>query len=235
MIKRLILAGLGAVVILAGLATFAANTAQWVNVTAHIEKEIAVACVDDSVSPPTVTSCAFGTVFPQNVEEKVIEVAISKSFTDQTIKSDVMYWVLWECKLQDPTKLASATNKCLEDPSVGKLDGNIRDYIQVTAGAGCMDPSTFPVPMVNPAKLAGIADGTIDRTVTKKCLYHLKFTPPACEGSYNPNTDPAPAPKVVKCHENTTDKDPQKWDVYTDLGDDFKIQVNGFSFHKPTS
>src|SRR4030042_1926728 len=97
--KRLILAGLGAVVILAGLATFAANTAQWVNITAHVEKEIAVACVNDSVTPPVVTDCGFGTVFPQNVEEKVIEVAISNSFTDQTVKSDVLYWVLWECKL----------------------------------------------------------------------------------------------------------------------------------------
>ena len=226
--KRLILAGLGAVVILAGLATFAANTAQWVNVTAHVEKEIAVACVDDSVTPPVVTDCAFGTVFPQNVEEKVIEVAISKSFTDQTIKSDVLYWVLWECKLQDPTQPASATNKCLED--VGKLDDNIRDYITVSASSkSCM--STYSGPSGGLAELEGIGDGVIDRSVQKKCFYHLAFTPPACEGSYNPNTDPAAAPKVVKCHENTTNPDPQQWDVYTDLGDDFKIQVNGFSYH----
>ena len=225
--KRLILAGLGAVVILAGLATFAANTAQWVNITAHVEKEIAVACVDDATTP-TVVECGFGTVFPQNVEEKVIEVAISKSFYDQTVKSDVLYWVLWECKLQDPTKLASSTNRCLED--VGKLDDNIRKYIKVSASlATCL--STYTGPIGGAAELEGIGDGVIDRDVQKKCFYHLTFTPPACEDSYNPNTDPKPAAGVVACHKNTTDPDPQKWDVYTDLGDDFKIQVNAFSHH----
>jgi hypothetical protein len=237
--KRLILAGLGVVVVLVGVAAFAANTAQWVNVTAHVEKEIAVACVDDSITPPEVTDCDFGTVFPQNVEQRVVEVAISNSFTEQTTKSDITYWVLWECKLVDeaapaqPDPTLPGYNPCRENlPATDPLhlDGNIRDYIEVTGGAGCLNAETFPEPAINPAELKGIGDGTIDRTVTTKCFYHLRFTPPACAGAYNPNTDPAPAAKVVTCNVNEDAADPQEWDVSTDLGDIFKIQVNGFSF-----
>lgn len=246
--KRLILASLGVMAILVGLAAFAANTAQWVNITARVEKEIAVACVD-STTAHQVTDCGFGTVFPQNGEEKLVEVALSHSFYLQTQKSAVKYWVLWECKLQDETKPAQPDpeepnyNPCREDisdtsyvldPVKGwvhsnplKLDDNIRDYVTVTAGAGCL--AAYDGPKDGPAKLEGLGDGIIDNTTTPKCFYHLAFAPPACEGSYNPATDPLPASKVVACNEKTSDKDPQKWDVWTDLGDNFKIQVWGYT------
>jgi hypothetical protein len=240
--KRLVLAGLGVMAILVGVAAFAAYTAQWVNITARVEKEITVACVDDSVSPPVVTDCDFGVVFPQNTEEKVVEVALSNSFYNQTQKSNVEFWALWECKLVDETQPPSATNPCREDivdpdytydtvhgkwvhSNPLKLDGNIRDYITVNAASGCFDPSTFVAPTLNPAKLEGIADGVIDRSVTPKCLYHLRFQPPACTGSYNPLTDPLPLSTVVDCNAVKTDPDPQKWDEWVNLGDNFKIQV----------
>ncbi len=97
MVKRLIVGLLGLVVVGAGIAVFAANTAQWVNVQARVEKEIEVACVDSAgvISP---TGCDFGVVFPQNAEEKIVEVTLSNSFFNQRVKSDVFYWVLWECK-----------------------------------------------------------------------------------------------------------------------------------------
>jgi hypothetical protein len=238
--KRLFLAGLGVMAILVGLAAFSAYTAQWVNITARVEKDIAVACVDTSTTPPTVTDCDFGVVFPQNTEEKVVEVALSNSFYNQEQKSNVEFWALWECKLQDETEPPSATNPCREDivdtryvydeeegkwvhSNPLKLDDNIRKYITVNAASGCFDSYTGPTD--GPAKLQGIADGTIDTDVTPKCLYHLKFNPPACTGSYNPLTDPAPASKVVDCNAVTTDDDPQKWDEWVNFGDNFKIQV----------
>jgi hypothetical protein len=238
--KRLILASLGVMAILVGVAAFAAYTAQWVNITARVEKDIAVACVDTSVSPPTATDCNFGVVFPENTEEKVVEVALSNSFYNQDVKSNVEFWALWECKLMDETLPPSATNPCREDivdpnfvfdPVEGKwvhsnplkLDGNIRDYIAVNAGNGCID--TYDGPTGGPAKLEGIGDGLIDKDVTPKCLYHLRLQPPACAGSYNPLTDPLPLSTVVACNAVTTDPDPQKWDEWVNLGDNFKIQV----------
>ena len=103
--KRLILGGLGLMAILVGLATFAANTAQWVNVHARVEKEIEVACVrlDRATGIYVVDPerCDYGVTFPQNIHEKVVEVALSNSFYNQDVKSDVLYWVLWECKQYD--------------------------------------------------------------------------------------------------------------------------------------
>jgi hypothetical protein len=242
MIKRLILAGLGAMVILAGVASFAAFTAQWVNITARVEKEIEVACVD---SAGHVVDCDFGVVFPENIHEKVIEVALSNSFYNQTGKSDVLYWALWECKPLDETLPPGPGNPCREDIAHtdadlvydgiegkwvhdnGELDGNIRDYVLVTAGPGCIEPYTGPSGGVG--KLEGIGDGVIDRDVAPKCFYHLAFTPPACEGHVNPLTDPLPGGLTVDCHEITSDPDPQNWDRFAELGDNFKIQVYAFS------
>ena len=245
--KRLILAGLGAMVILAGLATFAANTAQWVNITARVEKEIEVACVDtlggDAVD------CDFGVVFPQNAEEKIVEVTLSNSFFNQRVKSDVFYWVLWECKQYDPPRDANGDtvpdcrvdaplpHSIRYDPIEGKwvhgdqeLDGMIRDYIVVGASApSCL--STYNGPTGLPKHIEGIGNGVVDDLVQPKCFYHLAFTPPACEGHYNPYTDPAPAASTIPCHEITSDPDPQNWDRFAELGDDFKIQVYGFSYH----
>jgi hypothetical protein len=249
--KRLILAGLGAVVILAGLATFAANTAQWVNVQARVEKEIEIACVVPDGTGGFVVDpdgCNFGVTFPQNIHEKVVEVALSNSFYNQEVKSDVLYWVLWECKPVDETLPPSATNPCREDivhtdadlvydPIEGKwvhdpldpaLDGNIRDYILVTADAGCM--TTYNGPTGGVGKLEGIGNGVVDRDVGPKCFYHLAFTPPACAGHVNLLTDPLPNPLTIDCHEITDDPDPQNWDRFAELGDLFKIQVYGFSF-----
>jgi hypothetical protein len=241
--KRLILAGLGMAVIVAGLATFAANTAQWVNIEARVEKEIEVACVDRDGNQ---VDCDFGVVFPQNVEERVVEVTLSNSFENQDVKSDVLYWVLWECKQFDdgrdlngdtiPDCRVDAPVRPCYNPVHGKwencddaLDGMIRDYITVTpSDPSCL--STYNGPTGLPKHIEGIGNGVVDRDVQPKCLYHLTFTPPACEGHFNPYTDPAPVPSFIRCNEVTTDPDPQNWDRWAQLGDDFKIQVYDFSY-----
>ena len=245
--------------ILVGLATFAANTAQWVNVHARVEKEIEVACVvvdredrdgdtltNDYIVDPD--GCEFGVTFPQNIHEKVVEVALSNSFYNQDVKSDVLYWVLWECKqysdgrdvdantVPDCRVDAPTPHGVVFDPVEGKwvhedeeLDGMIRDYIILSASAAsCL--STYTGPDFDVKHIEGIGNGVIDRDVQTKCFYHLAFTPPACEGHFNPQTDPAPAPETVPCHEITTSLDPQDWDRFAELGDDFKIQVYDFSF-----
>jgi hypothetical protein len=246
MVKRIILGFVGLAIVVAGIAIFAANTAQWVNIHARVEKEIEVACVDGDGNA---VSCDFGVTFPQNIHEKVVEVTLSNSFYNQDVKSDVLYWVLWECKqFSDGRDLDADTipdcrvdvehdddNLCY-DPNEGKwvhcdeeLDGMIRDYITVTPShATCL--STYNGPTGLPKHIEGIGNGLVDRDAQPKCLYHLAFTPPACEGHFNPYTDPAPAPTTIPCHEVTDDPDPQEWDRFAELGDDFKIQVYGFSY-----
>jgi hypothetical protein len=239
--KRLILAALGAVVILAGVATFAANTAQWVNVTAHVEKEIELACVKADATGKYVldaNGCDFGTVFPQEQLQQVVELTLSKSFmvNTQVRASDVSFRALWECKLVDPTKVYDArTNPCREElPATDKLhlDGNIRNYITVETDSWCKETAT-PDPTVNPAKIHGIWDGTLNKNISgqAKCIYHLKFDVPVCTGEFNPNTEPGVTPKSVDCVLTKTNPDDiQTWDRHADLGDDFKIQVKKISY-----
>ncbi|MGB6894844.1 MAG: hypothetical protein WBF37_02715 [Dehalococcoidia bacterium] len=256
--KRLILVSLGAMAVLIGVATFAANTAQWVNVQARVEKEIEVACVgrDGLVDPD---GCDFGIVFPQNPEEKIVEVTLSNSFYNQDVKSDVLYWVLWECKQfsderdVDPkdgipdcrVDVPRDDHELCYDDVHGKwmhcdeeLDGMIRDYITVTpSDPSCLTAYNGPTGL--PKHIEGIGNGVVDDFVQGKCFYHLAFQPPACEGHFNPFTDPAPAPETVECHEIVDEDgtnpdisdDPQDWDRFADLGDDFKIQVYDFSYH----
>jgi hypothetical protein len=166
---------MGAVFI--GLAGFAANTAEWVNVVAHVEKEIAVACVDpdgyggfvvtDPVDGPIKTGrgdCNFGTVLPQEENlTKIVEVTASKSFIAQDRVSNVNFDVLWECKLADPSQLFNPNtivilnghetrNICrenLDEVNPNKLDDNIRDHVQVVPNdPGCLLQGPFDVPPV---------------------------------------------------------------------------------------
>lgn len=252
MAKKLILGLVGLTIVVAGIAVFAANTAQWVNVTARVEKEIEVACVVfDSATESYVVDpdgCDYGVTFPQNSHEKVVEVALSNSFYNQNVKSEVRYWVLWECKqysdgrdadgdgVPDCRVDAPTPHSLVYDQTEGKwvhgdeeLDGAIRDFISV-GGSSPTCLSTYDGPAFNVKYIEGLGNGSVDKDVQPKCFYHLSFQPPACEGHMNPQTDPAPAPKTVECHEITDSPDPQDWDRFAELGDDFKIQVFGFSF-----
>jgi len=257
--KRLILGGLGLMAILVGLATFAANTAQWVNVHARVEKEIEVACVvfDDAAGLLVVdpNGCDYGLTFPQNIDAKLVEVTLSNSFYNQEVKSDVLYWVLWECKqysdgrdvdgntIPDCRVDAPPPHRIVYDPIHEKwvhgdeeLDGEIRDHvITLPSDPACL--STYTGPTGLPKHIEGIGNGVIDRDLQPKCFYFLVLIPPACEGHFNPFTEPGVAPSTIPCHEvvdedgtdpNVSD-DPQDWDRFAELGDDFKIQVYGFS------
>ncbi len=246
MVTKLILGFTALVLVGAGVAVFAANTAQWVNVQARVEKEIEVACVDRD---GTVVSCDYGVTFPQNIHEKVVEVTLSNSFYNQDVKSDVLYWVLWECKqfsdgrdldgdgipdcrvdVPQPHDLCYNDDHHKWENCDEALDGMIRDYITVTpSDPSCL--STYDGPTGLPKHIEGIGNGVVDDTVQPKCFYHLAFQPPACEGHFNPYTDPAPAPQTIPCHEVTDSPDPQDWDRFAEMGDDFKIQVYGFSYH----
>jgi len=260
--KRLILASIGVMAILVGVAAFAANTAQWVNVKARLEKEIEVACViqdkldqdgdtltNDYIVDPD--GCDYGVTFPENIHEKLVEVTLSNSFENQDVKSDVLYDVLWECKLVDEHALPSAANPCREaltndslkyDATEGKwvhdnplkLDGNIRNYVAVGGTETCLTKlATGPGSGFTDggdAKLKYLGSGTVDKDSVSKCFYHLVFTPPACAGHVNLLTDPGSDPLTVACHEVTTSLDPQEWDRFAEFGDNFKIQVYAFSF-----
>jgi hypothetical protein len=158
--RQLLLGSLALGALLAGLASFAANTAQWVNVTAHVEKEIEMACVREfpplanNIPPYSQTGwflhpngCDYGTMFPETSRERLVELTLSRSFFDQTTHSAVNFDVLWECKLVFEDQLAELDeedpdyNPCRNDPGYDpadfdppgppKLDGNIRDFIAI--------------------------------------------------------------------------------------------------------
>jgi hypothetical protein len=256
--KRLLLIGVAAGAIMLGLAGFAANTAQWVNVTAHVEKEIEMACVDPNLvrdntpDPYSVTGyaaigdgtlCDYETVFPQTDRTKTVEVTLSRSFFDQTTYSTVNFDVYWECKLVVEDALAQPDpslpnyNPCRDDPNYTgttppPLDGNIRDYVDVGAIGDCLDPDGVTGPGGN-AELEKLGDGSV-QTARPKCFYTLTFHVPYCNGHYNPNTDNTTgfAYAGVDCDltiaDGGTEDDPQDWEHSTDLGDTFKIQVTGF-------
>ncbi|MDO8615491.1 MAG: hypothetical protein Q7T33_07100 [Dehalococcoidia bacterium] len=251
MTKRLIVALLGVVVVGAGMAVFAANTAQWVNVQARVEKEIEIACVvrgptggPDWVVHPN--NCDFGVVFPENLHERNVEVTTSNSFqNNQQYKSAILYWLLWECKQYSdgrdldgddvgdcrvdaptPHGLTYDTSEAKWVHSDEELDDGIRDYINIVpSSAACS--STYTGPTFGVKHIEGIYDGTVTWTAPK-CFYDLHFSPPACTGHWNPQTDPGTDPKEVDCEEVTFDRDPQKWDRWADIGDDLKIQVYDF-------
>jgi hypothetical protein len=253
--KRFLLFGMAVGAIMLGLAGFAANTAQWVNVTAHVEKEIEMACVDPTQTatntPPYTTSgylvdedgCAYGTVFPQTDRTKTVEVTLSRSFFDQDTYSTVQFDVYWECKLVHEDALAEPDeedpnyNPCRDDPNYTgttppPLDGNIRDYVDVDAIEDCLDPDSADGPG-GAAELEKLGDGSV-QTGRPKCFYTLTFHVPYCIGHYNPNTDSTEGFDYdgVDCDFTTaaggTENDPQDWEHSTDLGDTFKIQVTGF-------
>ena len=259
MLKRIILGLMGLAIVATGVASFSAFTAQWVNVHARVEKEIEVACVVSNGAGGYVVDpdgCDFGVTFPENIHEKNVEVALSNSFYNQNVKSDVLYWVLWECKQYSDGRDADGDGipDCrvdVADPSAdlyyndehGKwmhedeaLDGMIRDYIIVTpSDPSCLSTYTgpdFDVKYIEPVDLENNrGNGVVDRDTQPKCFYHLAYTPPACEGHMNPQTDPRGGNSpTIPCHEITTDPDPQEWDRFAEIGDDFKIQVYGFSF-----
>jgi hypothetical protein len=234
------LIGAAAIALIVGVGGFAANTAEWVNVLAHVEKEIQLACVDGeglvSRGPDgEVLDCDFGVVFPQESYELLIELGLSDSFFDQDLKSGVLFDVFWECKLQDEFAPPSATNVCrdtLPDTDATSLDDNIREYIRVTQTVGCRVTGGTPgsgAANGQGAEIEYIGSGSLDELTRPKCTFHLALTGPACTGHLNTSTDPASDPRDVACDEDTSSDDPQDWDISADLGDNFKIQVYGFS------
>jgi hypothetical protein len=137
--------GLGAIALLVGLTGYAANTAEWVNVVAHVEKEIAVACVERVGTVWVVTDaqpnaeiptgrgdCNYGNVFPQEQDLlKVVEVAASQSFLAQDRVLNVNFDVLWECKLPDPGQLYDGTGEAKDYNGDGIVERNIcREQIE---------------------------------------------------------------------------------------------------------
>jgi hypothetical protein len=120
-----------------------------------------------------------------------------------------------------------------------ELDGNIRDHIALTiAGAvGVTDGdrcknlgatrgsnSSFD----DDKEIEFIAGGIVDKGA-KKCFWTFKLNAPPCIQGYNRFTDPDPKATPVFCHTIDTGDpkvgNPQDLETFTDLGDDFKIQV----------
>ena len=120
-----------------------------------------------------------------------------------------------------------------------ELDGNIRDHIAITiAGAkGVTDGDRCK--NLNAARgskttndevkeIEFIAGGIVDKTA-KKCFWTFKLNAPPCAQGYNPFTDPDPPATPIFCHTIDTGVppvgNPQDLETFSDLGDDFKIQV----------
>ncbi len=159
--NKLIVGLLGLAVVVAGIAAFSAFTAQVINLTAHVEKEIEFSAVTncqdvlDASGALTDRVCQettgdFGTVIPQAEYDKDFEVTLSKSFKDdrnQTRFGDVHFDLLWECKQIEPPEDSDGDgfDDCREvddasthDPSDhgpnGTLDGRLRDFVSSVDG-----------------------------------------------------------------------------------------------------
>lgn len=103
--KRLLLSGLTLTVIVAGVIALAAFTAQVVNLTARVEKDIAVEPVICANPGDIDTPCFvdprggdFGVTLPQEFYDRIIEVTLSNSFFEQDRFNDLSFDILWECK-----------------------------------------------------------------------------------------------------------------------------------------
>jgi hypothetical protein len=271
--KRLIVGGLGIAIVVAGLALFAAFTAQIVNLEAHVEKEIELApCffvregvhgidynldtdLNDRVCIEDPRGGDFGVVIPQEEYDKFIELTLSSSFRDsqnQEEFGDVHADILWECKqFEDERDLvdnltggpgADGFPDCRLQPNLdhnpnhpgGELDGLLRDYARVLADdpTNCLeaehitaeDPALLPLEKL--VEFIGHAELFDTTDAGAKCFYTIRLLAPPCEGEFNPFTDPnGPDVETVPCHFVKPTADPQTWEHFADIGDDFKVQV----------
>ncbi len=274
--KRLMFGGLALAIIVAGVIALAAFTAQIVNLTAHVEKDIAVEPVICARPSDQNTPCFvdprggnLGVTLPQEFYDRIIEVTLSNSFFEQNRFDDLAFDVLWECKNvhEDANNDQANGVLCREDiPDDSicpidldgdgkadtvrhcnplKLDGNLRDHTFINefldpnrclvddpGVVGTNNPPNTPRPPEK--KVQYVATGFLDKA-DHKCRYELKFFAPPCIGGFNKFTDPHPLTdlkKPIRCHLADKDRDgnpslrnPQDFDEFADLGDDFKIQV----------
>ena len=257
MLKKLIVGIIGLVVVVAGIAAFSAFTAQLINLEAHVEKEIELAAVKNcDLTNPLDPVCEatdgnYGTVIPQELYDKLIELTLSRSFFDQDRWFDVTFDVLWECKQFDPTvdlvnNLTGVTGpdgfddcRTVEDPAnhdpshpKGELDGRLRDYVfDIKTTDSCIKTAQSAPGSFEPDEkdVDLIGSGVIDK-LSKKCFYAIKLLAPPCADSFNAATDPkGPNVKTIDCHFTQPTTDPQTWEHFADIGDEFKIQVTGHS------
>jgi len=259
MLKKITIGLVGIAVVAAGIAAFAAFTAQMVNLEAHVEKEIELSAVrdcgpDDPNTPQVGPTCVattgdFGTILPQRLYDKFIELTLSKSFFDQRGVTDVKFDVLWECKQIEPPQDSngdgfddcrvvdpSNPNAPLTHSDPQHLDDLLRKYVeQITTNN--VDACLKATQGSNPSKLPAakyvekIGSGVLDRNVLHKCFYQIKLRAPVCDDSFNKATDPLPADliKTIKCHLVRPNDDIQTWERFADIGDEFKIQVTEHS------
>jgi hypothetical protein len=252
MLSKALVGLVGLAVAVSGVALFSAFTAQMVNLEAHVEKEIELAAVKNCVVVQGDVVCEedtgdYGVVIPQQLYDKLIELTLSKSFFDQDRFFDVTFDVLWECK-QDPGVDADGDGwedcrvvnanppkgnhpKGHNDPA--HLDDYLRKYIHsITTADHCIKAAPGPNPSILRAEkvVEKIGSGVIDK-LNKKCFYAIKLLAPPCADSFNPATDPrGPDVKTIECHfDKNGSRDPQDWERYADIGDEFKIQVTGHS------
>jgi hypothetical protein len=166
--NKLIAGLLGLAIVVAGIAAFAAFTAQIVNLEAHVEKEIEVSAVKNCRPVGIDIVCDedngnYGTVIPQELYDKDIEVTLSKSFVEgQTTYADVVFAVMWECKqngtadawnnlslnaagkynLAVPDGFPDCRNRLPHTDPLhpnGELDDNLRNYATiVTTQPNCL-------------------------------------------------------------------------------------------------
>ncbi len=148
--NKIIVGILGLAIVVAGIIAFAAFTAQVVNLTARVEKEIELEVVTCEFEPLLIPNPLFplpgepefipnplagkiipdtcekgtgdyGVVLPQTAQDKIIELTLSKSFFKQDKWFDVQFDLLWECK-QAPHDL---WDNDVKDPDTGKYTNNI--------------------------------------------------------------------------------------------------------------
>ncbi|MEE9285489.1 MAG: hypothetical protein V3V35_07165 [Dehalococcoidia bacterium] len=134
-----------------------------------------------------------------------------------------------DASLRDYARVITANPlKCLAkagdsgDPNPD-TDPSNDDYPHITAEDPAILPPEKDVEFVGHAELIDLTD------LEAKCFYTIRLLAPPCEGEFNPFTDPnGPNVKTIECHFDKPTADPQTWEHFADIGDDFKVQV---TFH----
>ena len=197
--KKIVLGLIAVVAVVGGIAAMSAYEAHVINVTAHIENALKVI--------PQTGELVFGTVFPQEYQEKHIWITTSESFceSDQLRVLNIAYKIVQKPKcINEAGEYAPVdyvTHKC---PDGYKEMPLLCPYLSKTPIDGDLVPydDHGVLAFHNPSDLSSVATGIINKKKDLQDEWIIDLVVPCFKGycaqdwpnfvkSYNPDADPS--------------------------------------------